>query len=142
MPKKTQFYMSDEEIRKSFREAKDKRDQIKVLADLNVTGTDQIKRKLLELGEITQEQYERSRRGPKGLRRPSASKPREEGQNMTKFISTPEQKQEKKTKELQTPQLDQREREIQKLYSDALIGAIEEITEKEEKNPSEVKAEP
>lgn len=47
-----QFYMTDDEILASYRQAKYPRRQIGVLADLNACKTDEIRQHLMELGAL------------------------------------------------------------------------------------------
>lgn len=49
------MYMTDEEIRRDYREAKDRVKQIGILADMNATSKQEIREKLRELGEIKTE---------------------------------------------------------------------------------------
>ena len=58
------MYMSDEEIRISYTQAADRKNQIVVLADLNATDTNKMQEKLRELGLLAEEQPPQRKKGP------------------------------------------------------------------------------
>ena len=56
--------MTNEEIIKSYKEAKDKKKQIKILADLNTCDANIIKEILIEAGEAAPRVYKRAAKKP------------------------------------------------------------------------------
>ena len=56
--------MTNEEIIKSYKEAKDKKKQIKILADLNTCDANIIKEILIEAGETATRVYKRAAKKP------------------------------------------------------------------------------
>lgn len=56
--------MTNEEIIKSYKEAKDKKKQIKILADLNTCDANVIKEILVEAGEAAPRVYKRAAKKP------------------------------------------------------------------------------
>ena len=61
--------MTDNEICRNYRAAKDKHAQIKILADMNCTDASKIKRILVDCGEIVQEP-QKTNRGKKNEQAP------------------------------------------------------------------------
>ena len=82
--------MTPAEIAKSYREAKDRRVQIGILADLNACKHNEIVRVILDAGELTEAEYEkllRKKPGPKPKSDPPEAPPKK---NPPLIIDPPE----------------------------------------------------
>lgn len=80
--------MTPQDIAKSYREAKDRRTQIGILADLNVCKHNEIVQVLMDAGELTAEEYEkliRKKPGPK----PKSAPPEAPREGYTRLVLKP-----------------------------------------------------
>ena len=59
------WYMSDDEIRRSWRQAADLKEQVKIIAELNARSKEDVLKKLIELGEAVPEDVMKAQRGRK-----------------------------------------------------------------------------
>ena len=80
--------MTTQEIAKSYREAKDRRVQIGILADLNVCKHNEIVQVLMDAGELTAEEYEKLIRKKPGPR-PKSAPPEAPREGYTRLVLKP-----------------------------------------------------
>lgn len=59
------WYMSDDEIRRSWRQAADLKEQVKIIAELNARSKEDVLIKLIELGEVVPEDVMKASKGRK-----------------------------------------------------------------------------
>ena len=108
--------MTPAEIAKSYREAKDRRVQIGILADLNACKHNEIVRVLLDAGELTETEYEKLLRKKPGTK-PKSAPPEAPREGYTRLVIEPPAPQE------QTPTPEPEE------LDHALAEAVEAIAE-------------